>query len=147
MIASVIPLSRSVGVKMAAAHGAFVASVVIAAFIADHHGIDFGYLSRDPNYLAGAPFYAGAFSNLGVLLWWAGGVVALTGGPEGETTVKRRDRGGRGPRQSQDGRPRSSRRWTRRGTVGCTDPTTVARRSRRPPRMRESSRARPILPK
>ena len=77
MIANVIPLSRSVGVKMAAAHGAFVASVAIAAVIADRHGIDFGYLSRDPNYLAGAPFYAGAFSNLGVLLWWAGGVVAL----------------------------------------------------------------------
>src|SRR5262245_8758822 len=39
---------------------------------------------------------------------------AGAGGPEGETTVKRSDRGGTASRPSQDGKPRASRRWTRR---------------------------------
>lgn len=66
-----------VGVRMAAAHCAFMAAVAIAASIANGQGIDFGFLSRDPNYLAAAPFYAGALSNLGVLLWWSAGTAAL----------------------------------------------------------------------
>lgn len=42
-------------------------------------GVPFGLLSRDPNNLSGAPFYAGALSNLGVLLWWTAATTALYG--------------------------------------------------------------------
>lgn len=65
------------GALMAMGHGVLLAVLAAVAFVAARRGIDFGFLARDPNYLARAPFYAGALSNFGVLMWSTAGTAAL----------------------------------------------------------------------
>lgn len=49
-------------------------SIVIADRL---FGIDYYDLVRDPNAIAGQPKYFGLVSNLGVILWFTGGIAAL----------------------------------------------------------------------
>jgi hypothetical protein len=49
-------------------------SIVIADRL---FGIDYYDLVRDPNGIAGQPKYFGLVSNLGVILWFTGGIAAL----------------------------------------------------------------------
>lgn len=60
-------------------YGLFLLLICAVALLAGYRGIEFGLLSRDPNNLAGAPFYAGALSNAGVLLWWGAASAGLLG--------------------------------------------------------------------
>jgi hypothetical protein len=70
----------AVGMRWPVFYAAWVALVVSVAVVGQERGFEFGYFSSDPNRIAGAPFYAGGISNLGVLLWWAAATAALLAG-------------------------------------------------------------------
>lgn len=54
-------------------------SVLAIGLLARAAGVGFSDLSRDTTSVAGAPFYVGALSTLGVLVWWGGGSACLLG--------------------------------------------------------------------
>lgn len=53
--------------------------LMATAAIALSTSVSVSYLIRDPTAVIGVPFYAGAISSIGVLLWWSAATVCLVG--------------------------------------------------------------------
>jgi hypothetical protein len=69
---------RSLGPLLAATLAA-LAVIAVVVLAADALDKPLGLFTREPSESLGAPWYTGFLAHIGVLVWWAGAVIALAG--------------------------------------------------------------------
>lgn len=82
---------RPLGRFLAAIYTPAVVLLAVVTVISAVKGIPGATFMRDPVQVMGAPFYTGLVSNVGILIWCAGAVMALFAGATSPRTPERRE--------------------------------------------------------